>query len=59
MGLKILRSGSIPTGGKLFAQIDLPSLVVRSNTKMTTLPTLCNYGKTRVSKKDAVILITC
>ena len=33
-----LSGGSIPTGGKLFAQINLRSL--RGNTKMTTLPTL-------------------
>ena len=37
-------SGSIPTGGKLFLlKLIYPSL--RSNTKLTTLPTLCSTGK--------------
>ena len=42
-------AGSIPTGGKLILlKLIYPSL--RSNTKLTTLPTLCNYGKNSIGK---------
>ena len=45
MGMKILRCWcSNPTGCKLFAEINFPLL--RNNTKLTTLSTLYNYGKT-------------
>ena len=37
-------AGSIPTGGKLFL-LKLIYRSLRSNTKLTTLPTLCITGK--------------
>ena len=44
---KVCVAGSIPTVGNLFAQINL-TFTMKQN-KMTTLPILCNDGKTRLS----------
>ena len=41
---KVLVLVQIPLEAKFLLKLIYPSL--RSNTKMTTLPTLCNYGKT-------------
>ena len=39
----------IPLETNVLLKLNYPSL--RNNTKMTTLPTLCNYGKTRIMVK--------
>ena len=43
-------AGSIPTRGKLFAEIIYPSLPVQSNTKMTTLPTFMSLWENSNAK---------
>ena len=40
--------GSILTGGNIFAEIILLFTIYVSYTKLTTLPTLCIYGKNSV-----------
>ena len=43
----------IPLEANFLLKLIYPSL--RNNTKMTTLPTLCNYGKTRLALFNRVM----